>query len=279
MSLENFKPTLWASRLLKQLDENYVLVSLCNRDYEGDISGAGDTVKINSIGDISVSDYTSTSTISFQQLDDAQTKLEIDQQKYFAFEIDDIDVAQANVNVMDRAMEKAGIALEEKADDFIAGKHGEAGTDVVYTSTTTSFHEDTVNKAMQKLRQTLDENNVPKQGRWVVLPPWAVTKLNLAEIADLTSNNDVVANNYAGKVAGFEVYESNNLSTMSSTSNQAHALAGRMDAISFAEQIVNMEGLRRESSFRDAVKGLHVYGGKVVKPEQLIDFVIEEGTS
>ena len=282
MSLENFKPTVWSAKLLKQLDENYVLVGLCNRDYEGEITGAGDTVKINSIGDISVSDYNenSTSDISYERLDDAQTKLTIDQQKYFAFEIDDVDAAQANVDTMDRAMEKAGISLDEVADSFVAGFHSDAGTTLVFTSTSTPFHEDNVNSIFQKIRQTFDEKSVPKSGRWVTLPPWAISKVNLAEIDAMTDNNDVISNNYNGTVAGVQIYMSNNLSTMSSTrSNQCHSLAGRSEAMSFAEQIVDTEALRREGSFKDAVRGLHVYGGKVTRPEQLINLEIEIGTS
>lgn len=278
MSIENFKPTIWSAKLLQALDENYVLVGLCNRDYEGEIKGAGDVVKINSIGDITVSDYNpnSTSDISYERLSDAQTKLEITEQKYFAFELDDVDKAQAQGNIMAEAMRKAGVKLNGVADDFIAGMHSQAGAEVIFTSTTTAIQATKVNKAFQKLRQKFDENNVPEQGRWAVIPPWLMTYVNLAEITDATDNNSIIANNYKGKVAGIEIYVSNNLSTMSSTSNQCHALAGTQDAISFAEQIVQTEAIRREGSFKDAIRGLHVYGGKVIRPEQLIDFIVEE---
>lgn len=278
MSIENFKPTYWSAEILKTLEKAHVLVGLCNRKYEGQIKGAGDTVKINSIGDITVSDYNpnSTSDISYERLSDALTKLEIDQEKYFAFEIDDVDKAQALGDVMEEAMRKAGYKLNDVADQFIAGLHSQAGAEVVFTSTTTAFSKTSANKAFQKLRQKFDENNVPNEGRWCVVSPWAMSHINLAQITDNTNNPDIIANNYQGKIAGIEIYVSNNLSTMSSTSNQVHALAGTKDAISYAEQIVNTEAIRREGSFKDAVRGLHVYGGKVIRPEQLIDFIIEE---
>ena len=123
MSLD-FIPTVWAARLLTALEESLVYGQrqVCNRDYEGEIREAGNTVKIASIGDVTIGDYTKDTDIADPEAltDDEQTLL-IDQQKYFNFYVDSIDQAQQNVNVLDEAMRRSAWGLREKADDFLAG--------------------------------------------------------------------------------------------------------------------------------------------------------------
>ena len=122
MSVANFKPTVWSAELFQELDKAHVLVNLCNRDYEGDISGYGDQVKINAVGAITVSNYApNVTTITPQQLAAAQTILEINQAKYFAFYIDDVDQAQTKPKLMGEAMRKAAHALADTSDRLIAG--------------------------------------------------------------------------------------------------------------------------------------------------------------
>lgn len=103
---DTFIPQLWSARLLAHLDKNLVLGNLVNRDYEGEIRNYGDTVKINQIGDITVKDYTQGTPIDYEDVSGEATELHIDQQKYWAFKVEDIDAAQANIALMDRAMER-----------------------------------------------------------------------------------------------------------------------------------------------------------------------------
>jgi len=162
MSLENFIPKIWSGKYLKQLEEEHIFVGLCNRDWEGDISEAGDTVKINSIGDITVNDYNKGSTtITPEQLTDASTILTVDQSKYFAFEIDDIDQAQQKPKVMGKAMQKSAQAIADVADSYIAGLYGDAGITPAKEDWTSSGDLD-ISDAVKKIRQNLWENNVPR---------------------------------------------------------------------------------------------------------------------
>lgn len=114
MAISTFIPTIWEARLLAHLDKALVYGNLCNRDYEGDIRNYGDTVKINQIGNVEVKDYTKGTPITVDEIDGTPTELHIDQQKYFAFHVDDVDAAQANVNLVDLkgALDDANVPTE-----------------------------------------------------------------------------------------------------------------------------------------------------------------------
>jgi len=267
MAIENFKPTIWSARLLNALDKVLVFGDVVNRDYEGEISGYGDTVKINELGEITVSNYSG--TVSYQELDDAQKILEIDQAKYFAFAVDDVDSAQSNIKVMDKAMARAGYSVRDTVDQFIAAFHSSAGVtgSLGTTSVPISINSSNIVEYIGLVAKGLDEANVPSEGRWLVAPPWFHHKLVLAGIAKATDNDQIIQNGRIAKFGGFDIRMSNNVVTDSSTYSKI--MAGTNEAISYAGQIAKVEALRRESSFSDAVKGLYVYGAKVVQPDAL----------
>jgi hypothetical protein len=274
MSVRNFVPTIWSAKLFQELDKAHILVNLANRDYEGEIKGYGDQVKINAVGDVTVSNYApNVTSITPQQLTAAQTILEIDQSKYFAFYIDDVDNAQTKPKLMGEAMRKSAYALADTADQLIAGFHSEAHVTVASTALNASG-ENILTPLAQTARR-LDEANVPAQGRWMVVPPWFHARLVLNKVLETegsVSAENAYTNGFVGRAFGFDIYMSNNLSTgVSATLDESHyGMAGTSRAISFAEQIVKMEAYRPENSFSDAVKGLHVYGAKVVDPNALV---------
>jgi hypothetical protein len=274
MSVRNFVPTIWSAKLFQELDKAHILVNLANRDYEGEIRGYGDQVKINAVGDVTVSDYApNVTSITPQQMTAAQTILEIDQSKYFSFYIDDIDNAQTKPKLMGEAMRKAAYGLADVADQLIAGFHSDAGVTVASTSLAAAG-TDILTPLAQTARR-LDEANVPAQGRWLVVPPWFHARLVLNKVLETegsVSAENAYTNGFVGRAFGFDIYMSNNLSTgVSTTATESHyGLAGTSRAISFAEQIVKMEAYRPENSFSGAVKGLHVYGAKVIDPNALV---------
>lgn len=265
MSVTNFIPELWSKRINQKLRESLVFGSVVNTDYEGEIGSGGDTVKINSIGDVTIGNYTPNSTsITPEQLNDYQTTLAIDQKKYFAFKIDDVDKAQVNANVMDEAMQSAAWGLKNAADEYIAGLYTDAGN----TITSTAIDSTNVLAAVLTLGQYLSQENVPEDGRWLVIPPWFKTKLVLAKalVTDNGAAADAFTNGKVGRVGGFDLYESNNTSNNGTT---YYIMAGTKKAISFAAQVNKVEAYRPEASFSDAIKGLYVYGAKVVYPDAL----------
>ena len=281
MSIQNFVPTVWTARLFQELDKAHVFVARCNRDYEGEISQYGDTVKITGLGDVSVANYVpNTTSITPQQLDAAQTTLAIDKAKYFAFKIDDVDNAQTKPKLMGEAMRKSAYALRDASDTDIAELGSEAG----------NTHTETVTTALAipvlgEMARKLDEANVPPEGRWLVAPPWLIMKFALAEILETDGSvnaQDTFNNGFAGRAMGFDVYSSNNVKKTAAWAPSVpvhEVLAGHPRAITFAQQILGMEAYRPESSFSDAVKGLYVYGYKVVDPNALVKATLTYSSS
>jgi len=275
MAVDHFIPVIWAAEILETFQTANVIASVVNTDYEGEITGQGSSVKISSIGEITVADYTKNSTsLTVQKLQSSQTILNIDTAKYFAFEIDDIDKAQANVNFMPAAMKKAAYALAKVADTALGLLYSEAAHTVTDATCDSLLIYNTIAEAKQKL----DEAGVPDEGRWMVLAPWVISKLILAKL--LTTEGSVnadgtYANGMVGNVLGFAILKSNGLyQTGTAPDYTTHCMAGVREAISFAEQIVKVEGYRPEDHFTDAVKGLHVYGMKVVQPQGLVQLVL-----
>ncbi len=276
MAINNFIPAVWSAQLLSALDKSLVYAKLCNRDYEGEIRAYGDQVKINSLGDVNVGQYTKNTNISAAQtLTDAQRILEINQSWYFNFQVDDVDKAQQKPKVMQEAMSRAAYALADKADQYVAGLYTEiSGTNtmgsdaspisiaVAAGQSTAAAYEKLVDLAVK-----LDEANVQKADRWVVLPPWyhgILLKDSRFISAGTLKTDEVLANGFVGRAAGFDIYTSNNVPN---TSNALYkVIAGYSGAWSYAEQIADVEAYRPELRFADAVKGLHLYGAKVTRP-------------
>jgi len=271
MSL-NFIPTVWAARLLSALEKSlvYAQAGIVNRDYEGEINASGDTVKIASIGDPSIGTYTKDSDITIESLTDAEMTLKVDQQKYFAFEVDDVDKAQQNVNTMDEAMTRAAYKLRDVADQFVAASYslvpsgnlvGSDGSPVAALAANAAY-EHLVNLGIK-----LDEANVPTEGRFVIIPPFfhgALLKDDRFVKTGGAMAEQILRNGMVGEAAGFNVLKSNNVPIASSTKYKV--IAGHAMAYSYAEQISKVESFRMEKRFADGVKGLHVYGGKLIRP-------------
>jgi len=266
MSVQNFIPELWIARILTKLRKAYVYAALCNREYEGEIRQAGDTVRIGGIGPVTIRDYDPGVALVSEELEDEQQILRIDQQKYYNFQVDDVDRAQANVNLLAAGMEEAADGLADAVDQYIAGFYTQAGS----TTQLTAVNSQNVLAFLLTLGQALTENNVPRVGRFAVIPPWMTTKLTLAKVLLASEvSNDAFTNGYVGRAAGFDLYESNNVPT-TNQGTEYKVMAGTTKAIAFAEQLVKTEAYRVESGFKDGVKGLLVYGGKVVYPDALV---------
>lgn len=281
MSVKNFIPKLWAAAVERELEKNLVLVGRCNRNYEGLISNSGDTVKINGIGAVSVNSYTSYSDISFEQLTDASTELLIDQKKYFAFEVDDVDLAQVNADVFGAGTMEAAYALADTADQFIAGKYTDAGI----TVTEANLESSNIFSTIAKLKRSFSENNVSESTPlWLVVPPVVAEKMILGKMLVKTDNAQQIDAGIIGSFMGFDIYVSNNLTTTGTEAGgdlNIKCMAGTSRAITYADQIVKMEALSLEKRFNDALKGLHVYGAKVVRPKELalLNVTIEAETN
>ena len=273
MAIKNFIPAIWEARLLEHLDKTLVYGNLVNRDYEGDIQQQGDTVKINQIGDITINDYDKSTGIKVEDLDSTQTTLTIDQRKYFAFTVDDLDAVQANVLLVDNAMQRASYGLRDAVDRYIAGLYAGAGvvdglgtdeTPIAITSATKAY------EALVDTKTALDEANVPSDGRFVVVPPTFygyLLKDNRFVAAGTQKTDQVLQTGYIGDAAGFHIYQSNNV--LNTDGAKYKVFAGTSAAVTFAQQLLRTEANRSETKFADIVRGQLVFGAKVVQPKAL----------
>lgn len=274
MAITNFIPEVWSATLQSSLKKALVYAGpgVVNRTYEGDISAFGDTVRITSISRPTIDNYTKNSTtITPENLTDAQRALVIDQSKYFAFEIDDIDMRQARDGgaLMSEAAAEAAYGLADLADQYVVSLYTgvDSGNQVNSGSAVAITDAGKAVKGLVDLKVELDEANVPQQGRWVVVPPWYHAWLLQSDLfvrLDASGTTEALRNGTVGRAFGFDVLLSNNVPLV--TGDDYLVLAGYPGAITYAEQINKVEAYRPESAFSDALKGLHLYGAKLVRP-------------
>ena len=277
MSVQSFIPTIWSETLQKALNQKYIGVANCSREYEGDIRKKGNRVKILNVGDVNISNYNANSNMSAPQtLDGTSVELTIDRAKYFNFQLDDVDRAQAVPGLMEAAMKNAAAALSKEADQYVYSLENSAGFNL-----TCNLNDDPANivGSLLKARTKLFENGVTSADDIVFeLSPKVAEYLLKAEINLSSENNELLETGCIGKIAGCKVYVSNNVHVEEGGSNFHHYCYARSRrAIAFAEQLSEIEAYRPELRFADAVKGLHLYGAKAIYPLEfgVIDCLIE----
>lgn len=277
MTLDNFIPSVWAGKLLAALRTAlvYAQPAVINDDYEGEISDQGDNVRINMIGDPTITDYTKNNDLSGPEaLTDAQLTLVISQAKAFNFAVDDIDAVQQKPKVMSEAAARAAYGLKKVFDSYVASLYTDIATgNFVGTDASPKTDLGTAGKAYEhllRLGTLLDEADTPEDGRFVVVPPWYEEALLLDDRfvkAGVAESEDRLMNGQVRQAAGFAILKSNQVPNTAATKYKV--IAGHNSAWSKAEQIVKTEAYRPEKRFSDALKGLHVYGAKVLRPSNL----------
>lgn len=265
MSIQNFIPQIWSTKILRTLEDNLVGKRICTLEAEGEIKKFGDTVFFNGLADPTISSYTGGS-ISYEALVDSQIALQINQQDYFAFKVGDIDKAQANVDLKGSQADRAAYKLQQAADSYILGLHGQAS--LTSTATITSV---TTFSVIGEIQNSLAQQNVSDSDMWMVIPPWVRLKLELAGVK-FSINNGI---NGTGGMAwtdalGFDIYVTNQVVNSGTTQVPvSKVMAGSYNSIAFASQIMETENIRLIDTFDNAVRGLHVYGAKVIQPNLL----------
>ena len=265
----NFIPEVFSKLLQAKFYKTSVLPAISNTDYEGEISGQGDKVVIRTVPAVTINDYSG--SITTQELTTSKVELLIDKAKYFSFLGDDILKAQADIDYVTKASDDAAEGMRVAVEtDVLAG---------VVTGATTIGSQTTISAtnvltSILSMSTALDNLNIPEEGRFIVLSPEFISLLKQSELrqAYLTGDSESpLRNGKVGIVDRFTVYQSNMLYTPSGTADAGytHVLAGHPKAISFASQFTNTETNRMESTFGDQVRGLKVYGSKVVVPDAL----------
>lgn len=291
MSIVNFIPEIWSAEILLTLRKRLVYAALCNRDYEGDISQAGDTVHITSFSDPTISDYAKNGAITWEVLTDSEQTLTIDQAKSFSFKVDDIDRKQALPGFVEVVSRYAAYGLAQAMDTFVSGimaANVDAGNQLGAVAVSKSDSGASAYELLLDLREKLSKAATPDADRWCVIPtdlynqllkddrfvrsdaaPGATVQTGFLGGAPGGGEAGTPADapaGYVGRALGFHVFESQ---TVPEASSVYTVLAGHAMACTLAEQIVETEALRLIDTIGDGVRGLHVYGGRVVRPTAL----------
>jgi len=291
-----FLPSVYSKKVLNFFRKASVVEAITNTDYAGEISAYGDSVKIIKEPVISVSDYTRGSDTTDTKLTDQEITLVVDSAKAFKFIVDDIETNMSHVNFKEVASSSAAYALKDAYDaavlatmfagvsasgpDHIIGADAAAGTGGVAETTASvdllgsdGTGVDAID-LMARMARLLDDQNVPEEGRWFVAPPSFYEELSQSGSkllsVDFNAGQGSIRNGLvsSGKLRGFDMYKSNNIAATSNATGKV--LAGHMSSTATAQTIISTEVLRDPSSFGDIVRGLHVYGSKVLRPEAIV---------
>ncbi len=268
MAITNFIPTVWSETLYKELDKQYVAVAHCNRDFDGDITEQGSVVKVCGVGDVQISTYTRNTDMSNPQtLSDTVYDLLINQTRYFNFQIDDVERAQASPKLMDAAMGAAASALANSVDRYVLSLCVDHENRIMCTP----YVENILNIIIDA-REKLYAGNVTDDTEVVLeVSPAVATMLYKAKLNLSTSNQESLENGCIGSIAGCKVFVTNNISTVDEGETEMHyCLMRTKRAIAYASQLSEIDAYRPEKRFADAVKGLLLFGAGIVYPKELV---------
>jgi hypothetical protein len=291
-----FLPSIYSRKVLNFFRKSSVVEAITNTDYAGEISAYGDSVKIIKEPVISVSDYTRATDTTVTRLTDQELTLVVDSAKAFKFIVDDIETNMSHVNFKEVATSSAAYALRDSYDAAViatmfSGVSSSSPDHVLGTDNATDLAAGTFDgtgnldigfgssehdpiDVMARMARLLDEQNVPEEGRWFVAGPDFYEVLGQASSkllsVDFNAGQGSIRNGLvsSGKLRGFEMYKSNNIAA--TTNAAGKCLGGHISSTATAQTIISTETLRDPSSFGDIVRGLHVYGAKVLRPEALV---------
>jgi hypothetical protein len=297
-SASGFIPSIWSGKLIDKLYASTAYAEVANTYYEGEIKGQGDSVQIRTTPTLAIRDYDVGGGLTYEKPTSDKVELQISQAKYFAFEVNDIDAYQADIGLMDNWSDDGGQQMSIQIDTDVnayayteaaaanagaaAGAKsgslnlGAAGAPVVITKAN-------ILDVLVDCGTALDEQNVPNMDRYVILPAWMNGMLKKSDLRDASTMGDttsVFRNGKVGELDRFTVYVNNNLSTVTdgTTTNQCtNVIFGHKKALTFASQMTNMETLPNPNDFGKLVRGLNVYGRKVIDPNAIGHLYAERG--
>ena len=311
----SFIPQLWSNKLNAKFFANTMMTEIANTSWEGEIKNQGDSIRIRTAPSITINDYAGAgTTLSSEVPVPIFQDLQINKGKYFSVQVNDVLAHQADMDLMnmftDDAAKQLKIAIENECffqwfvtEGAVAANKGAAagaisasyglGTDIAPVNQATSGE---LLNMILRMSAALDEQNVPEEGRWLIMSPHdrhILMQSNIAQAYFTGDQSSIVRTGKIGMLDRFTVYVSNllpkgttakatvaGLSAVATGATLANAkprrmmVAGTSAAVSFASQITKTEPLRNQTDFGDIVRGLSVYGRKVVKPEALVTALI-----
>ena len=266
MAITNFIPTVWSENLYKNLERKYIGVANCTREWEGDIKQFGDRVKICGVGPISIFNYTKNTDLPAPTaLNDNVRELVINQAKAFNFQIDDIDRAQSKPDLMNAAIRNAADALASFADSYVYSMcENVSSENIVEIGESDDLIEAIIDSIASMKSNGVCEDII------LEVSPEVAAKIYKAKLGMISDNNALLENGCVGSIAGCKIFVSSNIYKDSAgMATYYKCLLRTKRAVAYAEQLSEIEAYRPENRFADAVKGLHLYGAKIVYPNEI----------
>ena len=297
----NFIPTIWSGKMIEKFYDATVLAAICNSDYEGEISNQGDKVIIRTKPTITINDYEAEQALVVERPSSNIVELLIDKGKYFNTILDDVMEVQADLNQLsmwaDDASEQMKINIDTAVLASMLGQAaaenqgatagrlsanidlGATGAPVALVARPDGTNTEVID-LLVGLGQTLDEQNIPENGRWVVLPAWVCAMIKRSELRDASLTGDSISmarNGRLGMIDRFTIYMSNLLPSDVGgglAAGETAVYAGHSHGHTFASQLSKVETLRGESTFGTYLRGLQVYGHKVTDGTALAEAIV-----
>jgi hypothetical protein len=303
----NFIPVLWSTKLIEKFYASTVLAAISNTDYEGEIKNKGDTVVIRTKPTITIKDYRADGLLEVERPSSNIVELKIDKGKYFNLILDDVWEVQADLNLMnmwsDDAAQQFKLVVDVEALKSLLGQADTYNKGVAAGAISQNINLGVTGAPIQivarnpaavagkveivdllvRLGQTLDEQNIPETGRWVVVPAWISSQIKMSELRDASLTGDgtsILRNGRLGMVDRFTIYVSNLLpqgTAAGLAAGEWAIYAGTQHALTFASQINKVETLRSEMTFGQLLRGLQVYGMKVLDGKALAQAIVTPG--
>jgi hypothetical protein len=301
-----FIPEIWSGKLIEKFYDATVMAAIANTDYEGEIKNQGDTIHIRQRPDIIISNYTPDTELSVQRPNAAIVDMTIDYAKYFNAVADDVYAVQSDMDLLGMWAEDASEQMKVTIDrellalvvlngakatqnrGLTAGRIsaninlGVTGTPVLVQNRNVAAGQVEVIDLIVDLGSVLDEQNVPETGRWIIIPAWMAGQIKKSDLRDASLSGDstsILRNGRLGMIDRFTIYMSNLLPAGVSgglAASEVAVFAGHNMAVTFASQLTKMETMRSERTFGELIRGLQVYGSKVIKSEAIAQAIVKK---
>ena len=304
LQANGFIPEIWSGKLIEKFYASTVLSAISNTDYQGEITNQGDKVKIRTKPTITIRDYRADGDLAIDRPEGSIVELSIDQGKYFNLILDDVMEVQSDLNLLsmwsDDASEQFKITVDTAvlsgllggavstnrgatAGAITGGINLGATTAPLAATSAAAANKVDILSIILRLGQALDEQNIPETGRWLVMPTWAATLIKQSELRQAYLSGDSVSmlrNGRLGMVDRFTIYSSNLLPKGAVTGLAAGEYviyAGHAHGLTFASQFTKLETIRSERTFGTLLRGLQVYGYKVVDSKAIAQAIVTVG--
>jgi len=290
-SNSKFIPAIWAGKIAPKFYKTTVLGDISNTDYEGDVRNKGDSVHIRTRPTVTIRDYEVGGGLTYEKPDSTDVDLLLNRAKYFGAEVNDVDAHQSDLNLMneftDDASEQMAITVDTDVLGGIYSSANASNAGVTAGAVSSSFNLGSAAAALSVTKanvidiitrhcSVLDESNVSGQ-KWIVLPIWMCNRIMNSDLKDASLSGDetsIIRNGRIGMISDMMIYKSNSLTVTGSNTN---IIAGVKSCVAFAAQITKVEDLRNPNDFGDIVRGLNVYGYKVINDTGITHGVVTPG--